>query len=249
MADACTNISATIPALLSAFAAQPQNARLAGLDEETLKGVVGLVSVSAEPFINAFAHAGVEIGEGVFRKAGLDLGSDGANGEGLARRSNGNSNTTMTSLPVYPDPYPGSNTALYAHSSQHPTTPASLLVAYSLPDAIQASEESVRALQEGVFKGLIAKVTSAVVKVAVEEGESVGGVVPGGLSVSVSTNGGASGSGGVDKVPPLLYPNYAFEDTPLEAMYGPTNVRRMRRLVRIVDPKGVMKLTGGFLFQ
>ncbi|TDL17542.1 FAD-binding domain-containing protein [Rickenella mellea] len=45
----------------------------------------------------------------------------------------------------------------------------------------------------------------------------------------------------------LLYPNYALFDTPLELMYG-SNVARLKAIARKVDPKGIMRLTGGFKF-
>ncbi|TDL26136.1 FAD-binding domain-containing protein [Rickenella mellea] len=46
----------------------------------------------------------------------------------------------------------------------------------------------------------------------------------------------------------LLYPNYALADTPLELMYG-KNVERLAEIAKKFDPKGVMRLTGGFKFQ
>lgn len=44
-----------------------------------------------------------------------------------------------------------------------------------------------------------------------------------------------------------LYGNYALGDTPLEAMYG-VNVERLARIKKVVDPKNVMGLAGGFKF-
>lgn len=46
----------------------------------------------------------------------------------------------------------------------------------------------------------------------------------------------------------LLYPNYALAGTPLELMYG-ENVGRLQELAKKVDPKGIMKLAGGFKFD
>ncbi|KAF8559956.1 FAD-binding domain-containing protein [Imleria badia] len=44
-----------------------------------------------------------------------------------------------------------------------------------------------------------------------------------------------------------LYGNYALADTPLEAMYG-VKVERLARIKKVVDPKNVMGLAGGFKF-
>ncbi|KAF4621264.1 hypothetical protein D9613_000225 [Agrocybe pediades] len=44
-----------------------------------------------------------------------------------------------------------------------------------------------------------------------------------------------------------LYPNYALSETPLSAMYG-KNVAELHRIKKIVDPKNVMGLAGGFKF-
>lgn len=46
--------------------------------------------------------------------------------------------------------------------------------------------------------------------------------------------------------PPLgKYPNYSLFDTPIEQIFG-SNVERLRRVVRSVDPHGVMNQTGWF---
>ena len=229
MASACTNISATIPPLLSSFASQ--NPHLVGIND--IGQIIGVVSVSAEPFINAFNHSTPSIPESVFLSLGLDTPSE--------------------SRSIFP---PGSNSALYAHSKDFPTTPASFLIGYSLPESIQASEETVRELQV-LFKGVLVELVQTIEAVSVAEGETPGkspGL--GSESSSVSAVAGPSPSPTSQTqspqksvVPALLYPNYAFADTPLDAMYGSSNVRRMKRLVKKVDPKGVMKLTGGFLFQ
>jgi hypothetical protein len=44
-----------------------------------------------------------------------------------------------------------------------------------------------------------------------------------------------------------VYVNYALFDTPLEDMYG-ENVKRLRKIRAAIDPKGVMKLAGGWKF-
>ncbi|KAF8632474.1 hypothetical protein AX15_001873 [Amanita polypyramis BW_CC] len=44
-----------------------------------------------------------------------------------------------------------------------------------------------------------------------------------------------------------LYPNYAADGTPLEAMYG-SNTGRLRKLKKQDDPENVMGLAGGFKF-
>ena len=43
----------------------------------------------------------------------------------------------------------------------------------------------------------------------------------------------------------LLYPNYALPDTPLSLLYG-SNLPRLNQIARRYDPRGVMKLAGGF---
>lgn len=43
----------------------------------------------------------------------------------------------------------------------------------------------------------------------------------------------------------LLYPNYALPDTPISLIYG-TNLERLNQIARQYDPRGVMKLAGGF---
>ena len=45
----------------------------------------------------------------------------------------------------------------------------------------------------------------------------------------------------------IVYPNYALEDTPLEAMYG-ENVARLQSIRKAWDPENIMYLTGGFKF-
>ncbi|KZV98072.1 FAD-binding domain-containing protein [Exidia glandulosa HHB12029] len=45
------------------------------------------------------------------------------------------------------------------------------------------------------------------------------------------------------------YPNYAIYDTPLTDMYGASGPARLKRIAQRVDPKGVMKLAGGFKLQ
>lgn len=47
------------------------------------------------------------------------------------------------------------------------------------------------------------------------------------------------------KADDVYYPNYAIGDTPLELLYG-ENLPRLREIREKVDPKGVMRLTGGF---
>ncbi|KAH9009950.1 FAD-binding domain-containing protein [Lactarius hengduanensis] len=42
-----------------------------------------------------------------------------------------------------------------------------------------------------------------------------------------------------------VYPNYALFDTPLEDIYG-ANLPRLHRIKKVVDPKNVMGLAGGF---
>ncbi|KAG7445406.1 FAD-binding domain-containing protein [Guyanagaster necrorhizus] len=42
------------------------------------------------------------------------------------------------------------------------------------------------------------------------------------------------------------YPNYAIAGTPVKDMYGEEGVRRMEATRERVDPRGVMRLTGGF---
>ncbi|KAH9054943.1 FAD-binding domain-containing protein [Lactarius vividus] len=42
-----------------------------------------------------------------------------------------------------------------------------------------------------------------------------------------------------------VYPNYALFDTPLEEIYG-ENLPRLHRIKKVVDPKDVMGLSGGF---
>ncbi|KAG9313985.1 hypothetical protein JVU11DRAFT_4761 [Chiua virens] len=56
----------------------------------------------------------------------------------------------------------------------------------------------------------------------------------------------AKASGKTDQLP--LYGNYAFGDTPLEAIYGKANVKRLRNIKKQVDPENVMGLAGGFKY-
>ena len=43
------------------------------------------------------------------------------------------------------------------------------------------------------------------------------------------------------------YPNYALFGTPLEKMYG-RNLERLRKIREKYDPKGIMRLAGGWKF-
>jgi FAD/FMN-containing dehydrogenase len=43
------------------------------------------------------------------------------------------------------------------------------------------------------------------------------------------------------------YPNYSITNTTAEALYGPENTRRLREIRKVIDPKGVMDLAGGFV--
>jgi hypothetical protein len=46
----------------------------------------------------------------------------------------------------------------------------------------------------------------------------------------------------------VSYPNYAIWETPVERIYG-SNLQRLRSIRDVVDPDGVMSLTGGFKVQ
>ena len=52
---------------------------------------------------------------------------------------------------------------------------------------------------------------------------------------------------GISRWDDILYPNYALGDTPLGLLYG-ENLGRLRRVKEKFDPRGVMKLSGGFQF-
>ena len=43
-----------------------------------------------------------------------------------------------------------------------------------------------------------------------------------------------------------LYGNYAISDTPVESIYGPDHLARMRDTRSRIDPQGVMSLAGGW---
>ena len=70
-----------------------------------------------------------------------------------------------------------------------------------------------------MFHSAVKQSAEQIRKVAMAEGQNVGGKFPG----------------------------YAIYDTPLEDIYG-GNLQRLRALKKRVDPEDVMGLTGGFKF-
>lgn len=52
---------------------------------------------------------------------------------------------------------------------------------------------------------------------------------------------------GVSSWDDILYSNYALGDTPLKLLFG-SNLSSLKKIAKKYDPKGLMKLTGGFHF-
>ena len=98
----------------------------------------------------------------------------------------------------------------YPHvASSNPLFPLAIQMGWQLPS------------DDELFVNELKSMTSAILQLAVNDGQDVGGSKQ------------------------IAYPNYASENTPLSQLYG-KNLPRLRQIRKAWDPKNVMYLAGGF---